>query len=231
MVTNGIRRVCVVGASGKLGRYLVEHALDRGYQVTGVCRERSVDKLADIADRITIIPGDTDDRTAIAAAVSGCDAVLTVLAPWGVRGYSSGTARAVLDLAESDARLIFSCGWHVARDKRDRYPRTTRLAQAAVTRVLRAIRVMDIDDQVAAAHAIFASNRRWTLARGSTLEEGPSEGLPVWAESVGDPLLAMNRTRRIDYALFMIEALDDDALIGRAPAIVSRRALTAAVVP
>lgn len=25
-------RVCVVGASGKLARYLVQHALDRGYE-------------------------------------------------------------------------------------------------------------------------------------------------------------------------------------------------------
>ena len=24
-------RVCIVGASGKLGRYMVQHALDRGY--------------------------------------------------------------------------------------------------------------------------------------------------------------------------------------------------------
>ena len=38
-------RVCVVAASGKLGRYMVQHALDRGYEVVAVCREVSVDKL------------------------------------------------------------------------------------------------------------------------------------------------------------------------------------------
>ena len=32
-------RVCIVGASGKLGRYMVQHALDRGDEVVGVCRE------------------------------------------------------------------------------------------------------------------------------------------------------------------------------------------------
>ncbi len=38
-------KVCIVGASGKLGRYMILHALDRGYEVVGVCRERSVSKL------------------------------------------------------------------------------------------------------------------------------------------------------------------------------------------
>jgi putative NADH-flavin reductase len=38
-------RVCIVGASGKLGQYLVQHALDRGHEVVGVCRQGSVGKL------------------------------------------------------------------------------------------------------------------------------------------------------------------------------------------
>ena len=40
-----MKKVCIVGASGKLGQYMVQHALDRGYEVVGVCRERSVGKL------------------------------------------------------------------------------------------------------------------------------------------------------------------------------------------
>lgn len=38
-------RVCIIVASGKLGQYIVQHALDRGYEVIGVCRERSVGKM------------------------------------------------------------------------------------------------------------------------------------------------------------------------------------------
>ncbi len=34
-------KVCIVGASGKLGQYMAQHALDRGYEVVGVCREQS----------------------------------------------------------------------------------------------------------------------------------------------------------------------------------------------
>ena len=117
-----INKVCIIGASGKLGQYMVEHALARGYEVVGVCRERSVGKLERFKDRITIIPGATNDRQVIRQAVAGCEGVLTVLVPWGVEGYSSGTAQAVLDTAEPGARLIFSVGWHITRDGKDVYP-------------------------------------------------------------------------------------------------------------
>ena len=115
------RRVCIVGASGKLGTYMVEHALDRGYEVVAVCREQSVAKLAGFADRITIVPGATDDRDVIQRAVAGCDGVLVVLVPRGVHQYASGTAQAVLDSAEPRARLVFSCGWHITLDGQDVY--------------------------------------------------------------------------------------------------------------
>lgn len=79
---------------------------------------------------------------------------------------------------------------------------------------------MDIDNQVEACRRIFASDTRWTVVRGSDLEEGESQGLPVWSRHVGDPILESNMTRRVDYALFMVEALKNDALIHEAPAIV-----------
>jgi hypothetical protein len=115
-------KICIIGASGKLGTYMLQQALDRGYEVTGVCRERSVDKLDAFKRRITIIPGATNARAVIKKAVAGCDGVLTVLVPWGNQHYSSGTAQAVLDYASPGARLIFSCGWHITRDGKDVYP-------------------------------------------------------------------------------------------------------------
>jgi len=220
-------RVCVVGASGKLGRYMVQHALNRGYEVVGVCRERSVGKLDAFKGRIAVLPGATNDRELIKRAVAGCDGVLTVLVPWGVHQYSSGTAQAVLDYARPGARLIFSCGWHITRDGKDVYPQSLRREEVLARWFGRLTRMVDIDDQVEACRRIFASDTRWTVVRGSDLEEGESQGLPVWSRHVGDPLLASNMTRRVDYALFMVEALTNDALIHEAPAIVGCRTSSA----
>jgi uncharacterized protein YbjT (DUF2867 family) len=101
-------KVCIVGASGKLGQYMVQPALDRDYEVVGVCREESVGKLDALKGRISVVPGATNDREVIKRAVAGCDGVLVVLVPRGVHGYSTGTAQAVLDHAPPGARLVFS---------------------------------------------------------------------------------------------------------------------------
>jgi uncharacterized protein YbjT (DUF2867 family) len=220
-------RICIVGISGKLGRYMTQHALDRGYEVVGVCREQSVDKLDGFGDRITVYPGATDDREVIRRAVAGCDGVLVVLVPRGMRGYATGTAQAVLDHAEPGARLVFSCGWHISRDGEDRYSRLFKLKVALFSLAGRLSRQADLDDQVEATRRIFASDTRWTVVRGSDLDEGESEGLPVWSRHIGDPVLASNRTRRIDFALFMVDALTRDELMHEAPAIVSCQARSA----
>jgi hypothetical protein len=215
-----ISKVCIVGASGKLGQYMVQHALDRGYEVVGVCRESSISKLDPFKDRITVIPGRTDNRDLIKEAVAGCEGVLTVLVPYGVHGYSSGTAQAVLDFARPDARLIFSCGWHISMDGQDVYSWQLKATEKVGGWIGRMLGVVDINDQVEACQRIFDSEALWTVVRGSDLEEGESQGLPVWSRHVGDPILESNITRRVDFALFMVEALQNDELIHEAPAIV-----------
>ncbi|MDP2343799.1 MAG: SDR family oxidoreductase [Deltaproteobacteria bacterium] len=223
MTTSSSRRkVCIVGAAGKLGQHMVRHALDRGDEVVAVCRETSVGKLTELADRITIVAGPTNDTDVIRRAVAGCDAVLVVLVPIGVNGYSTQTAQAVLDHAEPGARLVFSCGWHITRDGKDIYSWRLKALVNIVGGLARLLRLVDLDDQVEACNRIFRSDTRWTIVRGSDLEEGDAQGLPVWSRHVGDALLRSNITRRVDFARFMLEAVDNEDLVHEAPAIVSR---------
>jgi NAD(P)-dependent dehydrogenase (short-subunit alcohol dehydrogenase family) len=216
-------RVCIIGASGKLGQYMVQHALDRGYEVVGVCRSESVEKLDAFTGRITVVAGATDNADVVKRAVSGCDGVLVVLVPRGVHGYSTGTAQAVLDHAPPGARLVFSCGWHITLDGQDVYPWKLKAIVKVLGPLARLARFADLDDQVEACRRVFASDTRWTVVRGSDLEEGESQGLPVWSRHVGDSVLRSNLTRRVDFALFMVEALENDALVHEAPAIVGRQ--------
>ena len=156
----------------------------------------------------------------IKRAVAGCDAVLTVLVPRGVHQYASGTAQAVLDHARPGARLVFSCGWHITRDGQDMYSRKLKVLVKVGGGLARLARFADLEDQVEACRRVFASDTRWTVVRGSDLQEGESQGLPVWSRHVGDPILESNVTRRVDFALFMVAAIENGELIHAAPAIV-----------
>jgi hypothetical protein len=126
----------------------------------------------------------------------------------------------VLDYAPPGARLVFSCGWHITRDGQDVYSWKIKVLVNVAGRLARLIRVAELDDQLEACKRVFASDTRWTVVRGSDLEEGESQGLPVWSLHAGDPILKSNITRRVDFALFMVDALQNDTLVHEAPAIV-----------
>ena len=64
-----MKKICIVGISGKLGQYMLQHALDRNYEIVGVCREASIGKLDRFKGRITGYPGATNDRQVIKQAV------------------------------------------------------------------------------------------------------------------------------------------------------------------
>jgi len=89
--------------------------------------------------------------------------------------------------------------------------------------ITRLARIVELDDQVEACRRVFASDTRWTVVRGSDLEEGESQGLPVWSRHVGDPILKSNITRRVDFALFMVAALKNDGLVHEAPRLSAAR--------
>jgi len=186
-----------------------------------------VRKLDAFEGRITVVPGATDDAEVVERAVAGCDGGLVVLVPRGVHGYSTGTAQAVLSHAPADARLVFSCGWHITRDGQDVYSWKLKTIVKVFGPLARLARFADLDDQVEACRRVFASDTRWTVVRGSDLVEGESEGLPVWSRHVGDPILQSNVTRRVDFALFMVDALTNDELVHEAPAIVGCKAPSA----
>ena len=180
-------RVCIVGASGKLGQYMVQHALDRGYEVVGVCRAESVEKLNAFKGRITVIPGATNDAEVIKRALSGCDGVLVVLVPRGVHGYSTGTAQAVLDHAPPGARLVFSSGWHITRDGQDVYSWKLKAIVKVFGPLARLARFADLDDQVEACRRVFAATRGGPSCAAATSRRARVRACPCGAGTWATP--------------------------------------------
>jgi putative NADH-flavin reductase len=69
-----ITRVLIYGASGRIGVSIVEEALLRGYEVTGVSRNPV--RLEQFADRINVETGDILDRERTTELISSHDAVI-----------------------------------------------------------------------------------------------------------------------------------------------------------
>lgn len=66
-------RALITGISGQDGSYLAEFLLEKGYEVYGVVRRNSqntLGRLAHIADRLFLLPGDVTDIPSLARALS-----------------------------------------------------------------------------------------------------------------------------------------------------------------
>ncbi|MDW4500237.1 NAD(P)H-binding protein [Sulfitobacter sp. D35] len=69
-----IETIAVFGATGKTGRHVVRHALDRGYKVRALARRP--EQLAIPDERLTVIKGDFEDIPALADTVNGAAYVI-----------------------------------------------------------------------------------------------------------------------------------------------------------
>lgn len=96
-------RLFVLGATGGIGRALIDQALDRGHQVTAFVR--SPDKLGAPREGLTVRRGDPRSATELEAALQGADAVLSSLGPPG-----PGRTTIIRDCARSTVAAMETAG-------------------------------------------------------------------------------------------------------------------------
>jgi putative NADH-flavin reductase len=76
-------KVLVLGATGRVGRLIVDESLDRGHALTALVHSQN--RLGDLAARVTIVQGDARDPNAVSTAVAGQAAVIYALGAGNVR--------------------------------------------------------------------------------------------------------------------------------------------------
>ena len=79
MTTAHPLHVTVFGATGGIGRHVVDQLLGAGHTVTAYVRNPA--KLTVTHQNLTIVEGPLDDAAGIARAVAGTDAVISALGP------------------------------------------------------------------------------------------------------------------------------------------------------
>jgi putative NADH-flavin reductase len=72
-------KIVVIGATGNIGSRIVEEALSRGHDVTGVVRDPSAVEAPD--SRVRLVKGDATKSEDVARVVKGADAVVSAISP------------------------------------------------------------------------------------------------------------------------------------------------------
>ena len=189
-------RVTVFGASGRTGRQVVEQGLDRGHEITAFARVAS--RFGTSHERLTIVEGDARDPEAVATAVRGSDAIISVLAlkkPGDEPGYSEAT-RTIVEAAgrEGVRRIVVTANNDVFGD-----------------------------DEVTGEFAVYAREHRrnretlkasgldWSIVAAGWVADEPGTGS---YRAVVDAKAAKRKIAPGDFATAVLDALERDDWIG-----------------
>ena len=205
----------LIGSTGKVGRELMNQALDAGHAVTVLVR--NPDKLDTLRSRVTVVQGDVTDVSAVDRAVTFAEAVLSTL------GHTRGSASDLLTVASSNVVKVMR-----QRDVR----RLVVLTNTAISdpgdqptsgqKIMGTVMGLAIGrvnrDHIAQAQVIAESELDWTIVRAVMLSNGPHSG----KYKVGKlDSSAGSHIARADVADFMLATLTTTTYL-RSMAVISQ---------
>ena len=203
------KRVLIVGATGGTGRQLVSQALERGYDVTALVRDRS--RLAIEHARLTVVQGDVMKPGDADAAVRGQDAVVSALGHkrffYPNRILSSGT-RNVLAAMRTHGVRRFVCETSLGLGDS-----AGRMGLYYTLFVVPVILPFYFWDKARQERVIASSGVDWIIVRSAALTNGAPTGRARHGGAVGSYLWTRS-VSRADVAAFMLDQLTSDAYRG-----------------
>jgi len=203
--------VIIFGATGSIGRRLVERALSEGHRVTAFARDPSV--LERNHANLTTLAGDVLDPDAVADAVQGHDAVLVALGAGRKGGIRSvGTGHVIAGMQRHGIRRLVCLSTLGAGDS---HPLLTFFWRRIMFGLL--LRQAYADHQAQEA-LVMDSGLDWVIVRPGAFTDGPAtdEYRQGFAATARDLRLKISRS---DVAGFMARQLTDDTYLHRTPGL------------
>lgn len=206
-------KLLVLGATGTVGRLIVAQALAAGHVVTA--QGRSPARLAEHAPGATPCVCDPADGAALAAAVSGQDAVVFALGVdkgGATTVFSDVTAVLLPAMAAAGVRRLVAITGVGAGETRGH---GGFLYDQIIYRLFTRHRYADKERQ---EELIAASDRDWVIVRPASFADSAGEGpLQVHVEVSAGTVL--RRITRAEVARFVIDQLTSDRYLRRKPFI------------
>jgi putative NADH-flavin reductase len=216
MTTDESLKVTVFGASGNIGRQVVDQLLGAGHHVTAYVRDPG--KLGVTHPKLTVVQGALSDPAAIARAVEGSDAVISALGPTLKRSatgtpVTEGTHNIVKAMEASGVRRYIGLATPAVADDRDR-PTFKAKVLRTIPRLAFPNALVELNGMT---EAVRGSSLDWTIARITSPNEKPAKGTArsgfLGVDKVGSAMT------RADIATFLVAQLTDDRYHQAAPAI------------
>lgn len=209
-------KLLIIAATGALGRVVTRRALEAGHDVRVLVR--SPEKLGALADRVHVVKGGLEDLDAIERAVAGVDAVISCAGPSRSDArlpdvFRRGITAVTEAMARHGVRRIVAINGGAAVLPGDERGLGMRLLHGVFRLLMGAM----IDTNLAQIEALAASDRDWTAVRSPQMVDGPSRG-PLRASEHDN---AGGSVTREDLATFLLDALEDDTWVGKAPLVAS----------
>jgi len=207
-------KILVIGASGGSGRQLVAQALERGYAVTALVRNRA--KLISTHQFLTIQVGDVLDQSSVDQAVAGQDAVLCALGHkrwfYPNRILSKGTENIIHAMNTHRVRR-FVC--ETSLGVGDSFGR---LGLYYTLFTIPFILPFYYWDKSRQESVIRTSGLDWIIVRPGTLNNRSPRGTIRHGKNVGNWIWTV-RISRADVARFMLDQITDDTYLHQSPGI------------
>ena len=162
--THGPKRLFILGATGGIGRELVNQGLRRHHRITAFVR--SPQKLGATREGLTVIQGDLFDTEAVGAALVGHDAVLSTIGPPGpgrTTVTSDGARATVAAMNATGVNRLLIVGVAALFDD-----------AGILARVLRNTLLTNVaNDSAEMERIVKATHLDWTIVRPPRLTNGP----------------------------------------------------------
>ncbi|MEA2557494.1 MAG: uncharacterized protein QOG88_1032 [Actinomycetota bacterium] len=191
-------RIVVFGATGRVGRAVVEQGLARGHEVTAFVRSPAKLDRSE-APGLTVVVGDASDTGSAAAAIAGQDAVISAL---GVPTLDPTT-----DLSTMNANVV-------AGAKTNEVRRIATVVSVAVFSTTDRPPFQYVNEEHRRDLAtLSASGLDWVAAAPGVITDDDAVGTYQAELDTGAP---EGEITRYDLADFLLDAVETDAFVGHA---------------
>lgn len=168
-------KVAILGATGRIGRHVLDQALSAGHEVTVLVRSR--DRLPTVATGLRIVVGTIADEQALASAIGGSDAVISAIGPQGnrpaeVETLRDGMLRTISAMRETGVRRIVNLSGAGITAPGERKPLVDRM----MSRVVRLFARHVVAAKQAEYVTLAASDVEWIAVRPALVNDGPLTG-------------------------------------------------------